>query len=430
MGSGCRWTCFVAMFSVAALAASGVPSQAVQQVPPEVWSAVDEVFVPPRRQPLDHYVRTRMVRIDLDVLRTQATPGDRINLSLLPGVAVQAELDKITDDEFNGYVWRGRVVGEPMSMVTLVLEPDGLAGTVLYSGGSFALRYVGDGLSAVLESDPNLRRPDEIKLPPALPASVAGRPGARVEGRTSTEVDVLGVYNPVAATQVGGKRAIKADFKTAIANWQTALDNSKIDIDLRLIAVKKLKYSPRGTSAEFFEQLLEDLTVTGDGLMEKIHKLRDKFGADDVVLAGEINDIVCGIGWLNGSGDGVAADEAPWGFNAVSVDCLAGFGGQTTAHEGGHNFGLNHDAQNARLARFSGAYTYSFGFRKPGKFRTVMAYPCGPDGLTACSRAPYFSNPKVRLVGSKTGKKNADNARSLQNDRGVFSEWRACKKKC
>lgn len=410
-------------FGAAASATSPVLGQAILSP----WQVVEEGFTG-QRGGLRHYLGRRTVRVDVDVLRTQTRPGDRIDLDLLPGVRVQGELDRVSDDPFNGYVWRGRVVGEPSSMITLVVEPDGIAGTINYSGGALQIRYIGDGLSAVLESDPGRPRGDDVRLAPVRTTS--SRPEKAV-GAPATTLDILGLFTPVPMGQVGGKRAIVADFKTAVANMQTALDNSGIGAQVRLVKIAKLPYDKGGTDPEFFHAALQDVTNTGDGQLDKAHTLRDKFGADIVALALEINETLCGVGWLVGSGSGVAPSDEASAFNVSSVDCLAGFGGLTVAHESGHNMGLNHDLENARLSSAGGAYSYSYGFRVPGLFRTLMAYPCELQGLAACPERPVFSTPLVAYNGKPAGVPDlADNTRSIVNGLPVITGWRACKKQC
>jgi hypothetical protein len=373
-------------------------------------------------------IGARTVRGDLTRLN-RVEPGDAMTLDLAPGVAVVAQIHRVTRDRFNGHVIAGTVAGDPGSRVILVVEPDGLAGSISTAAARYEVRWIGNGLSSVMRNDPARRRGD-IELPaPAsvVPAALARAATAEASATTWT-IDLLHVFTKVAASQVGGNGAIKAATKVAVAAFNESLMNSNVDAQVRLVGNKKVKYNPRGTGIDFAEQALDDLRIDN---VKKAHKFRAKFGADIVSMAIEINDIICGLGYLNGTGSGIEPNDDATAFHVNSVDCLSGFGGLTLAHESGHNLGLNHDPFNARTSQFFGAYPYSFGHRVPGQFATVMSYSCAPDGFPSCPEIPYFSTPKEKVDGTAVGdKKTADNARSLQKDRQTAAELVACKKAC
>ena len=428
---------FLAVISAASTLSIGATPK--PQATPDLWTVVHEESGNSRRQALpEQMLWKRVVRVNSELLRQRTSRGARLRLGLQPGVDAEIELLRITNSKFNGYVWNGRVVDEPLSMVTLVVEDRDVAGTVLYSHGSYRVRLLGDGLSTVEAQAPR-RRPDIVRIPPSHSRS-QGRPRAvQTSPNVPVKWDVLALYTKRAAKDNGGARSTKADWKVAVANWNTALENNQIggapgNVKVRLVKTRKWKQKRRGSDSDHAQNMLYALRID-----KKVSKWRKKFGADFVAGAIEINDDVCGVAFLNGEGAGVLPGDGDWAMSVIPVNCLAGFGGLAVAHEGGHNAGLRHDEANASdpLNDFSGAYAYSYGYRLPGEFRTIMAYACSTDDLDACPETPFFSDPFLGALESSGDLYNmmgipdqADNVRSLNNDIKTIEQWSDCKKAC
>jgi hypothetical protein len=415
-----------------AFGTTGQRSATAQIAEPVLWETIEDISRPLQRTA----VHERIVRARPDVLRSFTVPGDRVRLPLSPATEVTAVLDEVSDDPFNGYVWAGHVAGEPYSMVNIVVEPDGIAGTVLYSGGTFEIRLVGDDIARVLENDPadpRLAVNDALSIPQEFKAGAALslRPADR---RAKSVWDVLFLYTAKAAADLGGKNAVKAAVKVAVANWNTALKNSKLKVKVRNVGTKKINYGPTGSDFNYGSQAIQHLQTVGDGQMDKAHTLRAKAGADFVHLVLQKNTSFCGLGYKPGNGAGMFASFSAWAFSVISSNCVSGGTGLTVAHEGGHNVGLNHDVDNARLPwqqrQVDGAWAFSFGYRIPGIARSVMAYSCTPDGLADCPRVAMFSWKKNKVGGKKLGTNKADNRKSIDRDRQIAGNWVACTKSC
>lgn len=418
----------------ATIIALAIAASAPAQVLPRLTGLQAGATLAPER--LDAGVlRRQRLTIDAALLQQLRTPGDRMAVELFTDTAVVAVLDRVTDDRFNGYVWNGHIAGDPFGAVILVLEDGDVTGEIRTQGRRFALRPAGPGRGLALETDLRVEGfGDDAVVPPArLPVDSAA---IRPAGAAKSVIDILGLYYPLVQTEAGSAKQVKADFRAAIAAFNMALMNANIDMTVRLMSVKKVTYGKTATDSESTTIILQDLTNATDGQMDKAHSLRNKFGADFVSLAIDDNQAICGKGWLNGNGDGVPPTDNAWAFNVITWKCLALLTTLTTAHETGHNMGMNHDRDNSRESIFFGAYDFSYGFRVPGHFRTIMAYSCQSfGGLPECPRVTYFSNPKVNYEGVATGVKDskpdgADAATSLNLDRAVFEGFTACKKKC
>lgn len=373
--------------------------------------------------------------VDGALLRQLRTPGDRLVMQLQADTTVIGVLDELTDDRFNGYVWSGHVAGVPFSSVILLLDEGDVTGEVRTGSRRFAIRPAGPGRGLALETDPRVEDfGDDAVRPPARPFAASRSP--RPARAANAVIDMLGLYYPLVATEAGSAKQVKTDFRIAVASFNTALKNAKVNMSVRLMSVKKIPYGKTATDSDSTTTILQDLTGAGDGQMDKTHTFRNKFGADFVSLAIDDNQAICGKGWLNGNGDGVPETDRDWAFNVITWTCLAKLTSLTTAHETGHNMGLNHDRDNAREPVFYGAYDFSYGFRVPGQFRTIMAYSCQQfGGMPECPRITNFSNPAVKYAGVATGVKitsptSADAATSLNRDGAVFESFMPCKKKC
>jgi hypothetical protein len=165
---------------------------------------------------------------------------------------------------------------------------------------------------------------------------------------------------------------------------------------------------------------LNEIRSTTDGKIDTIHKLRDSLGADLVSMI-STDSGACGIA---GVMTNVSTASSYMGFSVVKSTCLSQ---HSLAHEIGHNQGNKHDRANATT---TGAYPYSFGFRRCASdgtgFRTVMAYSC-----TGASRVAWFSNPNVNYNGYATGiayesdpANSADNSRSMNNTAATVAAFR------
>jgi len=193
----------------------------------------------------------------------------------------------------------------------------------------------------------------------------------------------------------------------------------------------------------YFPTMLGQLADPQDEVIDHIHRLRGRVGADIVSMFVESDadtasdgGRTCGRGYVMQTLSSSSRNKA---FNVVVRGCAAT--NHTFAHELGHNMGLQHNHENADSEP---ALPYGFGYRRPDpvnsatNFRTIMAVQCEPN---PCPRIPYFLNPGILHNGVPIGVTDpaTEAARALNDTRcvvaafgchascdAVFEDCRAC----
>ena len=95
-------------------------------------------------------------------------PPTVLTLNLFDDVVHEAIIEWTAPTFSGGYSISGRLVDDPLSTVTLVVNGETVAGTVRMPGGTYRIRSVGGGLYAVSELDPSkmpMREDDVLILP-------------------------------------------------------------------------------------------------------------------------------------------------------------------------------------------------------------------------------------------------------------------------
>jgi len=230
----------------------------------------------------------------------------------------------------------------------------------------------------------------------------------------------------LAGTTVAARAAaVQTQFDNTVALVNSDFAHSLITARVRLVKIAEVNLPGDESTASMSgwqSTALTALRQTNDGVMDEIHPLRDQVGADLVCLAVNRPDSGCsGIGYVLERPTQVASDTVGndlYGFTVVNYGLMTA--NSVVSHELGHNFGCQHDRENAGGA--TGAYSYSYGYRFYGQngvqYRTIMAYAPG-------IRLGYFSNPNVTatepgvgvLVGVPAGQPGeAYNALTMEKD--------------
>ena len=283
--------CLLASMTVVSSAAqrpspTAAHHRAIAGVPQELFSAHGgQAFANESSDPT--VIRSRLMRIDFDLL-SGIQPTQRVVLDLFEDTSFLVVFDRST----NSHTWVGHIDGDPGGTFTLVVKQGGLAAIIRGPGqGLYRIRSLGDGLGVIQEID-------ETKFPPCGTGPAQGvLGGGGVAGGAGCDdgsvIDVLVVYTALARTAAGGTAAIEAEIDLAIANSNSAYNNSLIGTQLNLVYAQEIAYDEVGTYGDH----LDRLTNPADGSMDAVHTLRDQFGADMVALLVDDNEF-CGIAWL------------------------------------------------------------------------------------------------------------------------------------
>jgi hypothetical protein len=224
----------------------------------------------------------------------------------------------------------------------------------------------------------------ELKVPPA-PAS---------DGRPSNEVviDVIVAYTKKAASNYSDVKRELVDLSIEEAN-ESFRRSGVGQVKLRLVHAYQTDYVEEGTHFDHVWRFADK----GDGYMDEIHPLRDKYKADVAVLI--VDDPQgCGLATRVFAD----ADEA---FSVVHHECAATT--YSVAHEIGHLIGARHDLS---LDKIMTPFPYGHGYVSGTKWRDIMSYK---ESCGGCPRLPVWSSPLVKVKGEPAGTPELDNARVI-----------------
>lgn len=392
-------------------------------------------------------VESHAVHIDLTAL-TAAEPPSVIELDMGRGVVYGGVVDVLEARSETRFSIRGHLEGDPEGYFFLVVQDDVAVGMLMsvVDGAAYRIDYSGAGFHTISRIDPAMYGEcGNEKRFGQVPAA-AGQVAIQVNEVDEDEVDIQNerppeddfdpsslyspdscqspyiaydamiVYSDDSRSAAGGTNAILAQVQMAIDVANQAYANSNISIRVRLVYTAEVAYNESGT----FDDHLDRLTDSGDGILDSVHSTRNSFGADTVSLF--VNDSdpqpdgtgTAGLAWCS-----VDSSSA---FSIVNWSAAAG--NFSYPHEIGHNQGCDHDRDNGVTG--CGEYSYSFGHRFFGdsgtQWRTVMAYAPG-------TRIPYFSNPNISFDGEPTGvpsnqSESAYNAATINNTDTTFQSYR------
>ena len=331
-------------------------------------------------------------------------------------------------------VWRGAVEGTD-APATIRWWPGGkMAGTLQHAGKLYSIRHMGGEMHAVVEmgedrmpqehapmaqgtrgdptlrDDPLVRQGDasSIKARTAAPGPApldAAKPRiapAAPAGKDVT-IDVIVAYTRKAASSYSDVKRELVDLSIEEANNSFRMSNLG-NIKLRLVHSYQTDYVEQGAHFDHVWRFADK----GDGYMDEIHPLRDKYKADVGVL---IVDDPQGCGLATR----VYAD-AEEAFAVVHHECAVTT--YSVAHEIGHLIGARHDLG---LDRTMTPFAYGHGYVNGTKWRDIMSYK---ESCGGCPRLPVWSSPFVKIKGEPAGTPELDNARVISEQAARVAAFR------
>ena len=381
------------------------------------------------RPPMVEYALTK----DADQ-RDPAKDATRITLTLSDETTLTVDRTSV-EVRADMCVWRGLVegTGEP---ATLMWWPDGrMAGTVQHSGRIYSIRYLGGELHAVVEMAENRMpaehaplvpraRPDDPTLrddplvqqgdaTTARPRRSGGKSPTERMGTAPPEVaskdakdviiDVIVAYTRKAAANYADIKHDLIDLAIEEANESfRASDIARVK--LRLVHTYETSYVEGDSHFEHVWRFADK----GDGHMDEVHALRDKYRADVALLV--VDDAIgCGLATR------VYAD-AEEAFAVVHHECAAGT--YSVAHEIGHIIGARHDLN---LDKTMTPFPFGHGYVNGKKWRDIMSYK---ESCGGCPRVPIWSSPLVKVRGEPAGTPDLDNARVIREQAARVAAFR------
>jgi len=354
-------------------------------------------------------------------------------------------------------IWHGRVEGTD-APATIIWWPDGkMAGSVQHQGRLYSIRHLGGEMHAVVEksdermppehapmparlriNSPNLRddplanQGDASMLRPATTKETKETPGERSQAARNKKheqlalaptkakeakpskdksaaqpndvvIDVIVAYTKKVASNYFDVRSELIDLSIEEANESFRISGIG-NVKLRVVHAYETNYVEEG---EHFNHVWR-FADRGDGHMEEIHPLRDKYQADVAILI--VDDPQgCGLATRVYAD----ADEA---FAVVHHECAAST--YSLAHEIGHIIGARHElAIDKNMAPFP----YGHGYVNGTKWRDIMSYK---DSCGGCRRIPVWSSPKVLIKGERAGTPELDNARVIAEQAARVANFR------
>ena len=337
-------------------------------------------------------------------------------------------------------VWRG-VVEETGAPATIMWWPGGkMAGTVQHQGRLYSIRHLGGELIAVVEmgedrmpqehasmsprprvDDPTLRDDPLVQqgdasalrpksAPTNAPAATkaaersTNNPSAPPSAAGDATIDVIVAYTKKAASNYADVKRELIDLAIEEGNESFRV-SSLGQVKLRLVHAYETDYVEDG--AAHFDHVWR-FADKGDGYMDEIHALRDKYKADVAVL---IVDDPKGCGLATR-----VYAEAEEAFAVVHHECAAST--YSLAHEIGHIIGARHDLG---LDKMMTPFAYGHGYVNGTKWRDIMSYK---ESCGGCPRVPVWSSPTVLVRGEPAGTPELDNARVIREQAARVAAFR------
>jgi hypothetical protein len=408
---------------------TAVAREALPPAPAAVFQSIDDPVLPPglAAEPDRSVFRQRFARADAALF----AGASQLEWNLFDDTTHRVVLDQIAWDRAAGaLVWRGRVVGDPHSLVVARIGDGAVTASIALSNGTlFAVDTLAPERQRIQEIDP-AALPDcgqerEALVPEPAAAGGGGGsapPPAAANAAGSEPIDVLLVYTAGARAVFGSTSAIENRL-ALLVDWANAVyANSDSSQRLRVAGIRLVAYDDSHRNGSI---ALDDLTETGDGKLETVHTLRDEVGADMVALFTAPSN-VCGMAWV-----ATTASQIEWFedymFSVVSASCTGN--PRTFVHELGHNQGAYHDPVTSRNQGMSQAQIdavqppNSFGYLAPGNtFHTVMAYASACGG---CAVLQQFSNPELSYLGLPTGNQRSDVHDTLEATHAAIAAFRS-----
>ena len=276
--------------------------------------------------------------------------GDRtpaFTLNLFDDAVYSVEYERFEQNDLGHQTWVGRIVGDPLSTVTLTWKGDVLSGGVQVRDALYSVRGA-DGRTVIEQLDPGSfgeERPPLIPPTGAIEVPLADEPARLAAGEV---VDVFVYYTAAARAGAGGQAAIEALIAQGVSESNTVYARSNVQATMRLVGTGEL-----AGFVESATDMSDDLRAFTSHAT--VAAARNAVQADlmHLVVANTTGN-TCGIAWLG--------PNSTYAHGVTARQCFSQF---TFTHEAGHNFGNQHAPEDYAIPT-AGFRPYSFGYKNCG----------------------------------------------------------------
>ncbi|MFL2928847.1 MAG: M12 family metallo-peptidase [Opitutales bacterium] len=291
----------------------------------------------------------------------------------------------------DSFSWIGKIRGVRGGFVSLAVVDGDSTVTVSFDDG-ITYSYRGDLENIVLSRMVSSHKVcggcvaiENGELPPD--PRMGAQPILSWQNGDANLIDLLVVYPGVVRSDAGGTSAIQAEIIKAVADTNLCYQNSKVNVQLRLVHMEEVNYSPTGLLGTD----LDRLKGKTDGYMDHVHGVRDNYGADLVALLATASD----NGGLASTLSHPNMNFESSGFS-VNVWTQLSAPSYTLAHEIGHNMGCLHnieDSSGVTALYDFGAFCYGKRWMNNGQgVKTVMSYDTSPSSTYPHHRSLFFQS--------------------------------------
>ena len=335
-------------------------------------------------------------------LKTAVGMTTKISLQINQTNTVVAERIFSQDLGNNNFSWNGKLTGEESGYLSFAKVDGRIHGSVTRNGQQ-ALQFSGPEDGIIISPAKAHKQCGGCRFENNLPRDPRrdAVPAMSWRNGDANLIDLLVVYPSAVRSEAGNTAVVEAAIATAVADSNLCYRNSLVPMQLRVVHMAEIVYTPTGTLNIDLDRLKDG----SDGYMDNVHTLRDQYGADLVCLLTTDSD----YGGLASTMQHPSLNFASSGFNVNVWDQL-GAPNYTLAHEIGHNMGCLHNREDATWDTDYDYSAFCFGKRwlVGGEgYRTVMSYDSSPAAYN--NRIPHFSNPLVDYEGVATGNTGTEN---------------------
>ncbi len=390
-------------------------------------------------------------------------PGTTLRLNLFDDTVVTGIIEHIAPAFSGGYAVVGKIAGDPLGMMALVINGETVSGTVRLSDGIYQIQswdgeqYVIREVEESVECSSPLTPEDGIEFSPLYEEShpserrtaeflpslqeLASEASSDLNSSLPVEphsvINIAVFYTSELRAAASGTKQTKAGVDLVIAESNQVYKNSGVNITLKLVAAEEVNY----TETDDIDLDLTRFNNSSDGHMDGIHAIREQTRADISIL---MRLKIGGVANRNASFKN-PANAGRFAFAVSGTHTI------TFVHEIGHLMGLRHDRYESGCEDSTcfSAFPYAYGYVNlrglvPGapesaRWKTIMAYNilCADAAGTDCPGVHFFSNPRriypdpggdplgVASTSTATGRAGpADAARALNNTRTSVANFR------